>query len=247
MHRATVLGLLLLSSTVTAAEKELVAFRADARVEVDANGKPTRIEASQDLPQAIRAYIEKRVATWTFSPPARDGVTGAGVTYVSLGACAIPEGDGYRLGLDFKHNGPRIATPDGRIPVLPYPMSARRAGRDTVEMDVQFFIEADGRATLDKLVYADNESHRRDGFDDLVTAWLRRLRFDPEQLAGQPVRSQAKIGLVYTMSRATSPSQVRQDALARAAISAECRMAAGEPTGLQPVVLDSPIKVLKAI
>lgn len=246
MHRAVALGLLLLASTVTAADKEPVAFRADARVEVDANGKPTRIEASKDLPQAIRAYIEQRVATWTFSPPARDGVTGNGVTYLSLGACAIPEGDGYRLGLDFKHNGPRIATPDGRIPVLPYPMSARRAGRDTVEIDVHFFIEADGRATLDKVVYADNESHRRDGFDDLVNAWVRRLRFDPEQLAGQPVRSKASIKLAYTLSGATSPSEVKRDALARAATSTECRMAAGEPTGLQPIVLDSPIKVLKA-
>lgn len=247
MHRAAAMGLLLLATTVTAADKEPVAFRADARVEIDANGKPTRIEASPDLPQAIRTYIEKRVATWTFSPPAREGVTGTGVTYLSLGACAIPEGNGYRLGLDFKHNGPRIATSDGRLPMLAYPMSARRAGRDTVEMHVHFFIEADGRATLDKVVYADNESHRRDGFDDLVNAWIRMLRFDPEQLAGQPVRSKASIVVVYTLSRGTSQAKVKQEALARAAVSAECRMAAGGSVGLQPVVLDSPIKVLKAI
>ena len=126
-------------------------------------------------------------------------------------------------------------------------MSARRAGRDTVQMDVQFFIEADGHATLDKVVYADKESHRRDGFDDLVNAWVGMLRFDPEQLAGQPVRSKASIELVYTLSGSTSHSEARQDALALTAISAECRMAAGEPGGLQPVVLDSPIKVLKAI
>jgi len=247
MHRAAALGLFLLASTVTAADREPVAFRADARVEVDANGKPTRIEASQDLPQAIRAYIEQRVATWTFSPPARDGVTGTGVTYLSLGACAIPEGNNYRLGLDFKHNGPRIATANGRVPLLAYPMSARRAGKDTVQMDVHFFIETDGRATLDKVVYADNESHRRDGFDALVKGWVRMLRFDPEQLAGQPVRSKASVQFIYKLGDGTTRSHAKQDALARAAISTECRMAAGEPTGLQPVVLDSPIKVLKAI
>ena len=116
-----------------------------------------------------------------------------------------------------------------------------------MQLNVHFFIEADGRATLDKVVYADNESHRRDGFDDLVNAWVRMLRFHPEQLAGRPVRSKANITFAYTLSRGTSQSQVKQDALARAAISTECRLASGEPTGLQPVVLDSPIKVLKAI
>lgn len=238
-------GLLLVSAAVAANDPAPVAFRADAKVELDATGKPTLIEASPDLPAAIRSYIEKRVATWSFSPPSRDGVRGTGVTYLSLGACAIPADGGYRLGLDFKGNGPRIATPDGRVPPIGFPAAAQRLASE-VEADVQFFIEPDGRATLNRVAYADNREHRRDGFDETIRDWVDRMRFDPEYLAGSPLRSEATIHLSFLLD-GPGGSKARKQLLDAALDSRECRAAAGEPNGLTPVVLDSPIKVLKAI
>lgn len=134
-----------------------VAFTADARVELDASGKPTRIEASKDLPAAIRAEIERRVAAYTYSAPQRDGLSGPAVTYLSLGACAIPGADGgYRLGVDFKGNGPRVAT-SGRVP-MPN-LGLLHNHRVNMSMKVEFFIEPDG-------------SHLRQ-------AGVRRRRFAP--------------------------------------------------------------------
>jgi hypothetical protein len=238
-------GLMLVAAAGAAEDPAPVAFRAEAKVELDATGKPTRIEASPDLPAAIRSYIERRVATWTFSPPARGDVTGTGVTYLSLGACAVPADGGYRLGLDFKHNGPRVATPNGRVPPIGFPAAAMRLASE-VEADVHFFIESDGRATLKEIDYADRREHRRDGFDETLRDWVDRMRFDPEYLAGQPLRSEATIHVNFLLD-GKARSQVRQELLDTALDSRECRAAAGEPDGLTPVVLDSPIKVLKTI
>ena len=174
-------------------------------------------------------------------------MTGAGVTYLSLGACAIPEEGGYRLGLDFKHNGPRIATANGRLPGVAYPLAAMRNGRSKVEMDVHFFIEEDGRATLDQIAYQGDKRHRGDGFDVAVRDWVGRMRFEPEQLAGKPLRSKADVHLIFTLGGGKGINEIKQDLLDTALTSKECRMAAGEPDGLMPVVLASPIKVLKAI
>lgn len=218
-----------------------VAFRADARVELDAGGRPTRIEVSRDLPEAIRAYVARRVAAYTYSPPHRDGVSGPAVTYLHLGACAIPEGAGYRLGLDYKGNGPRLATPGARVPVLPFPPSAMRSGRTEVTMQVAFHIEPDGSATFDKVTYADGDAHRRDGFDALARAWPKLLRFEPEQLAGRALRSQATIQLTYTVRR---PGAVREGLVEQALRSRECQAAAGADEGPLPVALDSPVRVV---
>ena len=43
-----------------AADADVVAFNASVRVEVDAAGKPVRIEAPADLPEAIRAFDSGR-------------------------------------------------------------------------------------------------------------------------------------------------------------------------------------------
>jgi hypothetical protein len=115
-----------------------------------------------------------------------------------------------------------------------------------VEADVHFFIESDGRATLKEIDYADRREHRRDGFDETLRDWVDRMRFDPEYLAGQPLRSEATIHVNFLLD-GKARSQVRQELLDTALDSRECRAAAGEPDGLTPVVLDSPIKVLKTI
>ena len=41
----------------------VVAFNASVRVDVDASGKPVKVEAPADLPDSIRSFIEKRVAS----------------------------------------------------------------------------------------------------------------------------------------------------------------------------------------
>jgi hypothetical protein len=52
---------------------KVVTFSASVRIDVDATGKLVKIEASGDVPEAIRNYIEKRVATWQYAPPRKRG------------------------------------------------------------------------------------------------------------------------------------------------------------------------------
>ena len=118
--------------TLPAAEPEskAVAFTASVRVDVDATGKPLKVEAPADLPDAIRDYIEKRVATWQYQPATQDGVAVAATTYVAGNACAVPVEGGYRLGLDFENNGMRYAgdqqVPSPRYPNRGFPPDHRR-------------------------------------------------------------------------------------------------------------------------
>lgn len=103
-----------------------MAFPAKAKVTVDTNGKLVGVDVLTELPQPVEAFIKKQIASWAFSPPRRGDVTGAGVTYVYVAACALPvTGGGYRLALDFKGNGPPII----RRPEIMYPGADERAGR----------------------------------------------------------------------------------------------------------------------
>lgn len=236
----SLLALVALAWSGQAAAAEPLAFRADARVEVSAEGKPTRIEASADLPDAIRRFIEQKVATWQFSAPTRGGVTSNGVTYVYLGACAIPSTEGYRLALDFKGNGPRIAK-GSTWPAPAYPLNAVRAGQGA-SMVVTYIVEPDGRVTLDTLEHTEDPKQYRKHFDHAIGVWLRSLRHLPEELAGQPVRTAVRVPIEF-LPPGRVPVDIKQHLRDSALKSREC-MAATGATGLQPVAVDSPIKVL---
>jgi TonB family protein len=222
-------------------EPQPMAFRAEAKVTLDAAGKPLAIEPSEDLPAPIRDFIRQRVATWHFSPPEQDGVTGPAVTYLRLGACALPEpGGGYRLAVDYKGNGPLYA--NGPLMMPPdYPKAARIRGIETAAK-VVFVIGTDGRATLEGIDYDDKASHRSDGFDTALRDWVRAMRYEPEQLAGHPVRTRVGVPVTFRMA---APDFTREALREKAAKSEECRLAAGATPqpGLEPVALNSPVRI----
>lgn len=237
---AAILPLLALPATAA----EPVTFRADAKVTLDASGKPLSIEPSADLPQPIREFIAKRVATWSFSPPTRDGKVASGVTYLDLGACAIPvDGDGYRMALDFKGNGPEVV--GGVMPTPMYPRAARIAGIET-SLLVTIVVEPDGTATLETITPDEGSMpNRRDGFEQAARSWVTALHFVPEQFDGKAVRTRMRVHLDFRFSDA-SIQQLRKERQDQIVESNECRKAALGEQGLQPVVLDSPVQVRPA-
>ncbi len=161
-----------------------MSFPADVKVSVDASGKLAAVEVLTDLPPPVKAFIEKRVATWSFSPPKRGAVTGAGVTYLNLGACALPvDGGGYRLAVDLKHNGPSLT--GGTMPR--YPMSDMVSGRGAV-VEAKLVVNEDGRATLEDIRYKKGRNYGSTSFDASMRTFVRSLHFAPEQLAGQTDR-----------------------------------------------------------
>ena len=227
------------------AAPKTIAFRAEAKVTLDVAGHPQAIEPSEDLPAPVREFIRQRVAQWRFSPPAQGGVTGPAVTYLRLGACAIPQADGtYRMAVDFKGNGPLYANGPMMLPPA-YPKSAliREIG---AQAKVTFVVGTDGRATIEGIEYADRSNHRADGIDAALRDWVRGMRYEPEQLAGHPVRTRSTVPVVFSIAgKDFTRDKFREQLREKSAKSQECRLAAGEaaPEGLQAVALDSPVRI----
>lgn len=240
MRIAAFAALTVLATSAVAAEpvSKPVAFHTWARVSLDAAGQPTSIEPSPELPEAVREYLRARVAQWHFSPPMRDGKTGSAVTFVRLGACALPEpGGGYRLGVDLKGNGPRYASAGIMVPPI-YPRSDMRRGREA-SMRVSYLVEPDGSTRFERVEFTDGRPHRDDSFEDAARDWVEQMHYEPEVLAGQPVRTRVEVPVTFTLG---APS--RHSRAASVLASEECQLAAGAaPAGLQPLAMDSPVQV----
>lgn len=237
MKMACVVIALLASFNAVAAEP--VAFPATAKVSVDANGKLVAVDVLTDLPPPVEAFIKKRIASWTFSPPKRGDVTGAGVTYLSLGACALPvDGGGYRLAVDLKHNGPNTTLKTGPG----YSIADMRAMREA-ELVADILVKSDGRAKLEGIRYVQGRNYGPDSFDISMRKWVGTLHFEPEQLGGRPVSTRVQITISFSNdSRSNVLSQMDK----QVADSRECRLASSDPGVMDQVVLDSPIKVKPA-
>lgn len=230
-----------------ASKPGVVAFNASVRVEVDASGKPVKVEAPADLPESIRSFIEKRVASWQYQPAKQGGVPVGATTYVKVGACAIPATEGYRLGLDFKGNGPAIIDAGPWfMPPPRYPVEMARRGAEGTFI-VNYAIQADGTTKLASIKPIDGTAGRFvKPFRAALTDWIEGLRYQPEQVGGIPVATEMSFPVSFTLSSGKGPrtnDAYRKELEARAMTSNECIAASGT-SGPLPIALDSPVKVI---
>lgn len=228
-----------------AAKPDVVAFNATVRVDVDAAGKPVKVEAPADLPESIRAFIEKRVASWQYEPAKANGAPASAVTFVRVGACAIPAGNGYRMGLDFKGNGPGLVDAGPWfIPPPQYPKEMRRRGAEGT-FKVTYAIQADGTTSIASIEPIEGTGHRNvNAFRSVLTDWIEDMRYQPEQVAGMPVTTEMSfpVSFVLSSSGPRTNAEYRKELEARAMTSKEC-IAASAPTGPLPIATNSPVKV----
>ncbi len=234
--------------TAATPSPDVVAFNAGVRVDVDAAGKPVKVEAPQDLPPAVREYIEKRVASWQYEPAKQNGVAVPATTFVKVGACAIPlpASSGFRLGLDYKGNGPRIASAHGMLPPPSYPGDAQRKGISG-DFKVVVQINADGTAEAADITATTTSGKGRgylSTFEPVLRQWVKGLQYDPEIVAGAPVATRMLVPVSFSLRSGNSRNDIKREMVDRALASSECRIAssAGAPE-LYPVALDSPVKV----
>lgn len=227
------------------AEPKVVAFNASVRVEVDASGKPVKVEAPADLPEAIRGYIEKRVASWQYEPARENAIPVPAVTFVQVGACAIPVAEGYRLGLDFKGNGPRIAEQYNRLMPPMYPRDAQMGGA-TGAFKVSYAIQPDGSTKLKSIETLEESSGRyAKSFRSVLTKWAESLRYQPEMVNGRAMATEMAIPVDFTLDydgTAGWRKRYLDELQARAIASKEC-VAAGAPEGLMPIATNSPVRI----
>ena len=229
------------------ASKDVVAFNASVRVEVDAAGKPVKVEAPADLPEAIRGYIEKRVASWQYQPAKAHGAPAAAVTYVRVGACAIPVAEGYRLGLDFKGNGPALETPGPWfLPPPQYPRDLQRRGAEG-QFKVSYVVQKDGSTRVKSVVSLDGDGRRyAKEFIRALTDWIEDMRYRPEQVGGVAMETEMSFPVSFKIdgnSDGDWRKQYQKELQARAIASREC-IAASMPGGPLPVASNSPVTVI---
>ena len=231
-----------------ASKPGVVAFNASVRVEVDATGKPVKVEAPADLPESIRSFIEKRVASWQYAPAKENGVPATAVTFVAVGACAIPVAEGYRLGLDYKGNGPRLLSPSGRLPPPAYPKEAQRSAYSGT-FKVEYAIQANGSTRLEDVETLEGGNKLAKLVHPTLKQWVEGLRYEPGQVNGRPAETTMRFPVEFkidTARRNMSTEQWRENYVAelqaRAIASNEC-IAASAGDGLQPIAQNSPVKV----
>ena len=229
----------------------VVAFNASVRVDVDASGKPVKVEAPADLPDSIRSFIEKRVASWQYQPAKAAGVPVGATTYVKVGTCAIPDATsgGYKLGVDFKGNGPRLVSASGNLPPPQYPIEALRKSV-TGTYIVNYSIQPDGSTQVGDIKLADGPNQSAKWLRPAIARWAESLRYEPEQVDGKAVVTTMSFPVEFKINTSTKResteawrTRYKAELEARAMASTECLLASGGPPGLTPIALDSPVKV----
>jgi len=247
---ALLLSGLLAAQAAEPEKRDVVAFSATVRVDVDTAGAPVKVEAPADLPAAIRAYVEQRVASWQYLPARQDGVAVPATTYVRVGACALPDeaSGGYQLGVDFKGNGPGLMSESGRLDPPGYPRHALMRG-DTGVFRVVYSINGSGKPKVDVITPLGDEPPRGfKAFQAALEKWVGGLPYQPEIVNGQPVATQISTIVEFRLSDDYGTpvwrKQYLEDLKSKAISSSECTLASGASFGLQPVAIDSPVKVI---
>ena len=247
MRLAMLMGVLLagVCSAVGAKDAQPLTFTTTARVEVDADGKLVKVEAAQDLPEPVRAYVERQIAQWKFAPNVREGVAGNAATWVTLGACALPQENGtYAMGIAFGGNGPRIAGGGKwRAPPDLFPIVVR--SQIDGSADVNFIVHPDGTAKFESMEGLSDGRLRRQ-MTPVFKRWIADYRFDPEEIGGAPVTTRATITLSLLSGSANNTSEKAM--LARTMASPACQRA-GMPTvpGLNAIATDSVVSIVPTI
>jgi len=228
------------SAAPTAQAPKPVSFMADAKVEVDPEGKLVKVEASADLPESVRHYIEQQVGKWTFKRNLREGETGNATTYLMLGACAVPTtGGGYSMGLAYHWAGPRVIGAGGRFPVSSELLSAVGRTRISAVTQVHFTVAADGTTHLDQV----DGLHAREkkALEPPIKRWIEALRFDPETIGGKAVATRSTLPVEF--KQYGGPEDLHPDPM----VSPQCRQAGMGGGGMAPVAVDSVISVTPVI
>lgn len=241
MKRLMATGLLLCACTALA--EEPLVFRASAKVSVSAAGEVTGVERDASLSPALQKLVRDEVSAYRFEAPMQAGKPVEGTTYVNLGGCAVPDGVDYRVSLDYKGAGPRIA--GGTFTPPKYPERAWSRGLEA-DAIVTYSVKPDGTATLESIRFKRDRYEMR-VFDKTLRDWVATFRYEPEMLAGQPVATKLEVPVDFRLAEDDVRSEARLIKQRRLA-SPECTAAASQESQdrLEPVALDSPFKRLPA-
>ncbi|MGN6281204.1 MAG: energy transducer TonB [Frateuria sp.] len=211
-------------------------YRAQAALDIGADGSITAIGLSGEVPATLVAPAREAIAHWHFKPPVRGGRAVTARTYVRLALQVVRQtGGNYGLRAVYRSNGPGLA-----FPVLPeYPRNElRQRGQGSVVMEA--IVHPDGTLT-DIHAASHRINHPNPGaFIQSAEAVMRHAVAQPEQVDGLPVATRIQVPFVYALN-----SISRSEALSRQANRDAAPKAPGDvsPIG-ETVALDSPVQLI---
>lgn len=239
MKHVIAMGLLLCNCTTFAAlAEEPLIFRASAKVSISAAGEVTGVEPDPSLSPALQRSVRDEVLRYRFEPPTQAGQPVAGTTYVSLGGCAVPDGSGYKASLAYKGAGPQVE--GGMLPPPRYPERAYMNGAET-DAVVTYIVQPDGSATLERIDQKGRTRWKRE-FDKTLEQWVGTLRYQPETLAGTPVRTRLEVPVFFALHD-VGQSNIEEVIKRQHLSTPECTAATSRGK-MEPVALDSPFRRL---
>lgn len=240
------LALASLGSQANAEAPAPVTFYTNVRVALDVTGAPTEVQGDPEMPELLRSRIEQTVREWRFSPPLKSGNPVSGVTYLHLGACAIAQADGgLNLSVDYKGNGPGAINLSKIFPQ--YPMDAVRSGV-SADLVVVYTVGTDGLATLEEIkdVTKRRGKSRTRVFQATIQDWVSKLRFKPEELAGQPVATRMETPVQFELDSSESARSLQKKQMEKSRMTPECIAAMEKKVepGFGTLAVDSPFAML---
>lgn len=183
--RSCMLGLLFLvgAASATAEEKPSAAderlFVFGSWVELSAEGHVVDATLPPDasLPEVLREPLIQNIEALVFEP-ARDaeGVAKPSRSWLQGSLRLVPQGDDYELVVQADQLGPR--------PLTPFRPRAGRPPDKPVRLLMSFEVSAEGRTRNVEVTAMDRAPS---GLTKNVADFLKTLRFEPEQVDGQPV------------------------------------------------------------
>lgn len=229
-----------------ASAEEPVTFYTNVRVALDAAGAPTEVQGDPELPELLRSRIEQSVREWKFSPPLKDGNAVPGVTYLHLGACVVAQSNGgLNLSVDYKSNGPGATNLNKIFPQ--YPGDAVRSGV-TADLLVVYTVGTDGLATLEEIkdVTPKRGKSRARVFKATIQDWISKLRFKPEELAGQPVATRMETPVQFWLDNDAPALALQKKQMEKSRMTPECIAAMEKKVepGFGTIAVDSPFALL---
>lgn len=212
-------------------------------VDVDADGHITTTQVDVDVPADIAGVLASAVKQWEFVPASHDGHPVAAHTFIRAQLRTVPDTGGHdKLRLEFVGNGPSL---DKTNPSPDYPLAAARAGQAAfVFLDAT--VQPDGSLT-DMTVRSQFAGWPlRPSFEHAVLTAAQHWHAAPEQVDGQPVATQMRIPVNFTLSAQTFTAEQAKSLRDAAGRENAITNAEASPPDIphlsdQPMALDSPL------
>ena len=222
---------------LAAKKPEPVVFRTIAKVVVAPSGEATSIEPDPALPAKLQDLVRRRAAGMRFEPTTSVVGQAMATTYLHFGGCIFPDGDQFRVALDYKSNGPRpLPGPDPTFPH--YPREAYTQGLEA-EAKVIFVVQPDGSAVIEEIDYVRATSRKI--WDRAIGEWVGRMHYAPEELDGVAIRTRVEMPIEFFLDDG-SRRRPRRDVERPECVAAS----EGGNAPSRPVALDSPVRVVPA-